>query len=150
VAFDPAGNFVGDTGQITRRVGEDVKVRVDVDGKALFGDGPTSVFAELDALSTALRAGNGPGVQAGLTALANRMTTASTVHASIGAAYKRLEQAQNTLGDKRVSLTNSLSELENVDLARTSVDLNMQEVAYQAALASTSKVLQHSLMDFMR
>ncbi|HRK47177.1 MAG TPA: flagellar hook-associated protein FlgL, partial [Nocardioides sp.] len=57
-AYDDDGSFVGVAGAITRRVGDDVNVRVDVDGQAVFGDGATSVFAELDALSTALRAGD--------------------------------------------------------------------------------------------
>jgi flagellar hook-associated protein 3 FlgL len=30
------------------------------------------------------------------------------------------------------------------------VDLKMQEVAYQAALAATARVLQPSLVDFLR
>jgi flagellar hook-associated protein 3 FlgL len=30
------------------------------------------------------------------------------------------------------------------------VDLQLQEVAYQAALASTARVLQPSLVDFLR
>ena len=37
-------------------------------------------------------------------------------------------------------LTNSLSEIENTDLPKAMVDLQMQEVAYQAALAATARV----------
>jgi flagellar hook-associated protein 3 FlgL len=49
-----------------------------------------------------------------------------------------------------LSNTASLSEIENVDIARAVVDLQMQEVAYQAALGATARVLQPSLLDFLR
>ena len=39
---------------------------------------------------------------------------------------------------------------ENVDLAKAMVDLQLQEVAYQASLATTARVLQPSLIDFLR
>ncbi|MEO5710005.1 MAG: hypothetical protein ABIQ59_09290 [Nocardioidaceae bacterium] len=44
----------------------------------------------------------------------------------------------------------SSSERENVDIASATVDLPMQEVAYQAALGATPLVLQPSLLDFLR
>jgi flagellar hook-associated protein 3 FlgL len=44
----------------------------------------------------------------------------------------------------------SLWEVENVDLTKVQVDLRLQEVAYRAALATTRRVLQPSLVDFLR
>ena len=149
-AYDDNGTFVGVAGAIPRRVGDDVSVDVSIDGRTVFGDGATSVFAELDALSTALRAGDSAGLATSLDALASRATAVSTAHANTGAAYKRLEQAQIGLVDKQLNLTTSLSDVEDVDLARATIDVNLQEVAYQAALASTAKVLQPSLLDFLR
>ena len=45
---------------------------------------------------------------------------------------------------------NQLSEVEGVDLPATIVELQLQEVAYQAALGATAKVLQPTLTDFLR
>ena len=149
-AYDSTGTFVGVAGAIPRQVGDDVKVRVDVDGRTVFGDGSTSVFAELDALSTALRTNDGVGLTAGLDALAARLNAVSTAQASVGASAKRIEQAEASLIDRQLSLTSSLSDLEDVDLARATVDLNLQQVAYQAALAATARVMQPSLLDFLR
>ena len=44
----------------------------------------------------------------------------------------------------------ALSEVENVDIAKAIVDLQLQEVAYQAALGATARVIQPSLLDFLR
>ena len=49
-----------------------------------------------------------------------------------------------------VSLANSLSEVEDIDLPKTIVDLQLQEVAYKAALGATARVVQPSLLDFLR
>ena len=56
-----------------------------------------------------------------------------------------------TLNDnKSVTLKGSLSEVEDVDLAKTITDLQLQQVAYQSALAAGAKMIQPSLVDFLR
>ena len=149
-AFDDAGVFVGVQGEITRRVSDNARVRVDVDGTAVFGDGATSVFARLDYLAAAMRTGDDAGVQASLVKLSARLESVSTVHADVGAAYKRIEEAQSALEDKVLDLTTALTDVENIDLPRTMIDINLQEVAYQTALASAARVLQPSLIEFLR
>lgn len=149
-AYDATGAYVGTPGELTRRVSETSRVRVDVDGRAVFGEGATSVFSELDSVITALRAGDDAGVAAGLTALDGRLETIGTAHADLGAAYNRVERAQDSLRDTQLDLTAALTGIENIDLPRTMIDINMQEVAYQAALSATARVVQPSLVDFLR
>jgi flagellar hook-associated protein 3 FlgL len=149
-AYDDSGAYVGTPGAITRRVEDGVRLNVDVDGRRVFGDGDASVFAELEALSTALRAGDDAGIRAGMDALDARLQTVATVHTEVGATYARLEDAAQSLEDRKLDLTKALSDVENVDLPKAMIDLNLQEVAYQAALASTARVVQPSLLDFLR
>jgi flagellar hook-associated protein 3 FlgL len=47
-------------------------------------------------------------------------------------------------------LKNGLSDVENIDLPKTIVDLQLQEIAYKSALSATSRVIQPSLLDFLR
>jgi flagellar hook-associated protein 3 FlgL len=70
--------------------------------------------------------------------------------ADVGTRTNRLDRAAQSAKDAVLELTSSLSEIENVDLARATMDLKMQEVAYQAALASTARLVQPSLADFLR
>ena len=149
-AYDASGNYVGAVGDVNRRIAEGVVVKVDVDGPAVFGDGATSVFAELDALATALRAGDQTGIGDAITALNARMDTVTAARTAAGTRYQRLEQADQMAGDARLALEKQLSTVENADLAETTVALKLQEVAYQAALGATSRVLQPSLLDFLR
>jgi flagellar hook-associated protein 3 FlgL len=70
--------------------------------------------------------------------------------ADVGTRYGRVEGAQTTLTDANLNNTAALSEVENVDIAKAIVDLQMAEVAHQAALGATARVLQPSLLDFLR
>ena len=70
--------------------------------------------------------------------------------ATVGARYNRVQGAQAAQGDRAAALTTRLSELEGVDLPGTIMQLQLQEVAYQAALGATGRVLQPSLMDYLR
>ncbi|KAB2807248.1 flagellar hook-associated protein 3 [Pimelobacter simplex] len=149
-AYDASGNYVGTVGDVNRRIAEGVVVKVDLDGPVVFGDGATSVFAELDALATALRAGDKAGISNAITTLNTRMETVTAARTAAGTRYQRLEQADQAAGDAKISLEKQLSTVENADLAETTVALKLQEVAYQAALGATSRVLQPSLLDFLR
>ena len=68
----------------------------------------------------------------------------------IGARFNRLETVKATAQGDLVSLANSLAEVEDIDLPKTIVELQMQEVAYEAALGATARVIQPSLLDFLR
>lgn len=142
--------FAGDTNPVNRTVADGVVVDVSSSGPAAFGADGDNAFDHLTALSTALRAGDTAGIQAGIDALGKDGNRLVTARASVGARTNSIEAAGLRAGDTEVSLTNSLSEIENADLPKTLVDLKMQETAYQAALAATARVLQPSLVDFLR
>lgn len=150
-AYDATtGAFAGVPGAVNRSVADGVKVRVDTDAAAVFGGAGDDVFKHLADLSAALRGGDstviGDVVQK-LTADAERVTTAQ---ADVGTRAARIEKTRTTAEDAEFTLTNALSEVENTDLPKATVDLQMQQVAYQAALAATARVMQPSLLDFLR
>ncbi len=149
-AYDATGTFVGTPGVVTRTVADGVKVRVDADAEAVFGSAGDTVFDHLSALSTALRAGDGAGIQAGIANLNTDLDRLTTSHAEVGTRAKRVDAATQTAADVELRLKSSLSDVENADLPKVIVDLKMQETAYQAALAATSRVMQPSLLDFLR
>ena len=148
VAYDSSG-FKGDTHPVSRTVDNGVSVRIDVNGPEAFGPDGADLFAVLSKAVSDLR--TDPAAVGGnlvpLDAVTERMKTALT---GIGARYARIEAAAARVD--QVTLTNkaALSEVENVDVAEAIMDLQMQEVAYQAALGATARVLQPSLIDFLR
>jgi flagellar hook-associated protein 3 FlgL len=151
-AFDAdTGAYVGSTtGSVTRTIGAGIDVRVDVVGTDVVGPDGDSLFDHLEALSTALVAGDEAGIDTAITQLSGRLEKISNVQADVGTRYLRVEGAVKAGEDQILTLTSKLSEVENADLPSTIVDLQLQEVAYQAALAATSRVMQPSLVDFLR
>jgi flagellar hook-associated protein 3 FlgL len=152
VAFAPDGSYVGDDGQVTRRISPGATVRVDTPGKDVFGvDSPTStsVFSLLDKVATDLTS-NTDGLADDLTSLDTAMQNVRTSLTGVGARYSRAEVAGQTADDLVLSLRSTLSGVEDIDLPSTIMDLQMQQLAYQTALSATAKAIQPSLMDFLR
>lgn len=148
-AFEDDGTFRGVTGgQVTRTVGDGTTVRVDSTGSAVFGDGPDSVFARLDSISATLRAGGDPTDQ--VDALDEHITAMLTEVASVGARTNQIETAQSRITDQTLTSKTRLSEIEDIDLAQIILDLQTQEVAYKGALGAAAKVLQPTLLDYLR
>lgn len=136
------------TGSVERRLGPDHTVRVDQDGAAAFGDGDDSVFKLIDDIVTDLR--NGVDVSGRLGQIDGRMNAMLGELAGVGTRHNQVMDAQSTLKKTTMDLSSQLSAIEDIDLAEIIVELQMQEVAYQGALGATARVLQPSLMDFLR
>lgn len=149
-AFDATGAYIGTDAPVTRTVADGVKVRVDVSGTDVVGPNGDNVFTDLEALETALRNDDKAAIQAGAAAISARQKVITSAQAQVGAAYNRIEAAERKGTDSLVTLRSALADVENTDLPKAMVDLQMHEVAYQAALASTARVMQPSLVDFLR
>jgi flagellar hook-associated protein 3 FlgL len=149
-AFDASGAYVGADAPVQRSVADGVKVRIDVSGTTVVGPNGDNLFDDLAALESALRLGDKAGIQAGIAAVTERQRAVSDAQAAVGASYNRVDAAERKGQDALVTLSSALSEVEDTDLPKAMVDLQMHEVAYQAALASTARVMQPSLVDFLR
>jgi flagellar hook-associated protein 3 FlgL len=68
----------------------------------------------------------------------------------IGARYNRVENMRNAADDRILTLNSQQSEVEDIDLPATIMEMQLQQTAYQAALYATAKVIQPSLVDFLR
>ena len=133
---------------VQRRIGEDATVRVDSDGAAVFGEGEDSVFTLIGNIVADLN--NGINVGYRLEKLDERLQIISGHHAEVGTRQVQLERAEEANMEKSVALEAQRSGVEDVDLARVILDLKLQETSYQGALAVTARVLQPTLMDFLR
>ncbi|MGB7979749.1 MAG: flagellar hook-associated protein FlgL [Candidatus Nanopelagicales bacterium] len=149
-AYDASGSFTGAAGAVSRVVADGSTIRVNVDGPDAFGPDGANIFAELEQLTTALQAGDTAGIRARIAGIDTAMARMTTTLADVGTRALAIDRSVEVANDAAITLGSSLSEVENVDLTRATVDLKMQEVAYQASLAATARVVQPSLMDFLR
>ncbi len=150
LAYDVAGNYVGDTGNpVTRRISDVEALRVDIRGPEAFGPAGADLFAVVGDIAADLIAD--PAALGGhlddLDAIVEGMLGAL---ADVGARTARLEAGERVNADRSLALASRLAEVENIDLPKTIMQLQMQQVGYEAALAATAKALQPTLLDFLR
>jgi flagellar hook-associated protein 3 FlgL len=147
-AFDQAGTYVGDAGQVLRTVGTGTKVRVDAPA-ATFGSGPNQLFSVLSQISADLR-GNPTALGGDLDLLDPTARQMQVQLADVGGRYNRLVQLGQAASDRAIDLRANLSDVEDIDLPKTIMELQLQQTAYQVALGAAAKVIQPSLQDFLR
>lgn len=68
----------------------------------------------------------------------------------VGAKSARIEMLQDQHENTSINLTKYLSNNEDADFAKTVMDLKGQETIYEATLASSARIMQVSLLDFLR
>ena len=136
---------------VVRTIADGQRIRIDVEGPEVFeGADGVSVFTHLADLSAALKSGSTTAISSAIGKLKDDGDRVVNMRSEIGARTVRVENARSVADDASLTLTNALSSVENVDLAKATVDLSLREVAYKAALGATARVLQPSLLDFLR
>jgi flagellar hook-associated protein 3 FlgL len=147
-AYDPATGWAAAGTDVSRRIGDGTTVRVDTAGTAVFGSGDDSVFAVIDSIVNDLQ--NGVNVNARINDVDGALGTVRGAQADVGIRHAAALTAQDSLKSAAVSLESRRADIEDVDLAKAVLDLQVQQTNYQAALAVTAKVLQPTLMDYLR
>lgn len=147
-AYDPATGWATAGTDVSRRIGDGTTVRVDTAGTSVFGSGDDSVFAVIDSIVNDLQ--NGVDVNARINDVDGALGTVRGAQADVGIRHAAALTAQDSLKSATVSLESRRADIEDVDLAKAVLDLQVQQTNYQAALAVTAKVLQPTLMDYLR
>lgn len=106
------------------------------------------MFGEIDAIVSDLRSGVNVGSH--IATLDTRFDTILTGISTVGSRHATLLDAKSSNLDSKIDLEATRSGLEDVDLNKLILELKMQEVSYQSALAVTARTLQPTLMDFLR
>ncbi|MGY1727601.1 flagellar hook-associated protein FlgL [Geodermatophilus sp. SYSU D01062] len=154
-AYQADGTWVGvgnadGTGvvPIKRRISNDEQVRIDVTGVEAFGPPGNDLFAVVGKIAADVRAG--ASIDGDLAALDGAIDRLLTAASTVGARAARIDNAAQVNSDRSLALQKQLANVEDVDLPKTILQLNMQQTGYQAALQATAQVIQPSLADFLR
>ncbi len=156
----PVVTYQGDGNEIQIEVERGTQVASTLDGRRVFmgdadGDGlpdpgREDLFDALADLWNDLQLDNVAGVRASLDRFDRAQLQLNLEQVRAGAADGRMDAALDTLGRDRVNLAARRSEVEEADTVEVYSSLVIQENALRAALDATSRVLQPSLMDFLR
>ena len=137
-----------DTGAKSFTIADGVVIQANVTADKLFGTAAdnTSLFQTLSKLADGLRSGSAIP----LDQIDQGMDRILSTQAEAGAKQNRVEAVANRIKDSNIELQSMLSKIEDVDYAEAITRLKSEESIYQATLAASSKIIQPSLMDFLR
>lgn len=139
----PAGDVAATAKMMT--VGGGLNIQVNVTEQQLLGEN-SELLTTLASLSAGLREGEAMDFDA-IDKGIDRLLTSS---AEVGARANRVESAENRMFDNTLQLKTMLSNITDVDMAEAITKLKSEESVYQASLAASAKIIQPSLMDFLR
>ncbi|WHY71594.1 flagellar hook-associated protein FlgL [Fictibacillus enclensis] len=135
-----------------------IQLGVNVKGTEIFttSDEPgKGLFSDLSALEKALNnqdTPNGYSKEIGnfLGLLDGHISKVVAERAELGAKSNRLELMEDRVDEQEVIASRILSDNEDADIERVITDMKSQESVYRAALGVGSRIIQPSLLDFLR
>jgi len=158
--LDENGNFniaVSNSEQIRFEIGIGDDIDVNVPGSDLFNggmnanSGDKSNFVKVfDDVIAAMESDDKTQLSSLLADIDDQIENLLRVRAGLGARRNRVELTANRLDDDFVSFTNLMSKNEDVDMAEAIMNLQNEANVYMASLATSAKVIQPSLVDFLK
>jgi len=150
--------YKGNAETVSRAVGPGATVTVSTNISTLLGNGEASKDGKLlDTLRTIaqhLRGGTAEDREAlgttDLTNLDTNLEALSQLQAVSGSTIDQLRVALTRNEDLQTSITESLSNTEDTNVAATSIAYANEQAAYEAALRAGASIVQESLLNFLQ
>lgn len=149
-AYDSTGTYIGRSAAVERTIASGVRVQVNVNGDDVFGPVGNDLFTLVSTLANDVRAGSNAAISADVANLDARLQTVQTRQGEIGARAERVDTMKSRNDATATNISQNLASVEDVDMPKAIMDLQMQQFTYQAALSTTAKIIQPSLVDFLR
>lgn len=155
-AYDSTGAFVGDTTGVSLPIASGVSIRVSRTGPEVFGMANATdpangdLFQQLSSMAASVVSNDTAAIANGLNSLDASATRVAGIQVELGSKLNQIDDLRSAAHAQDTELTSFQSSLEDVDYAELSVKLKTQEASYQAALQVTARVIQPSLLDFLK
>jgi len=137
--------YSGNSTAFTVKTGKDTTVEVGHDGSTLF----PNLFSSMIDLLNGLEADDVNRIGISIDNLGNNFDTINTAISAIGSRVVRIDTREKIIADLGLSYRENLAEVEEADIVEAISRLKATELAYQAALTSSSKLMQTSLVDYV-
>jgi flagellar hook-associated protein 3 FlgL len=148
-AYNSDGQYVGTSATVERSIAPGQRVQVNVNGDDVFGKPGSDLFTLLGQISAAVTS-NPTQLDTLAPTLDTSVQTVQTQLAQVGARFNRVDSMKTQNSSDALTMKQNLSTIEDADLAQVMMNLQTQQVAYQAALEATARSIQPSLADFLK
>jgi len=144
-------SYQGDSNTLELGIGRNSRLAVSQVGSQVVGGagGDNDLFQIMANLKSDLEANDAAGVGARMEELRGYQSHLTSVLAGLGAALNRVEVKQNAYDALNEQLTTDIANKGDTDLVAAATALATQQLAYQAALQSSSKIMGMSLVDYL-
>jgi flagellar hook-associated protein 3 FlgL len=140
--FGATGNFVGNSGTTQIEVADGVTAQTNVSGAAAFtAAGGRDIFADLQALSSALTSNNLPGITAGISNLASDNSQIIAARVSAGELGDRLQSSSTVIANATTEEQTQLADTQDADVAQVYSEFEASQTSYESALSVTKQIL---------
>jgi flagellar hook-associated protein 3 len=143
--------YQGDDNTLELGIGRNSRLAVSQVGSEVVGGdgGQNDLFQIMANLKSDLEANDAAGVGERLEELRDYQSQLTSTLAGLGAALNRVEVKQNAYDTLNDQLTTNITNKGGTDLVAAATTLASQQLAYQAALQSSSMIMGMSLLDYM-
>ena len=138
---DPAIN------NYTVEVSRGVSLKANVNPANVFSQ---QLFDVVGGIQKALEDNNSASLDSSLSDLDKVMGTMSAERSELGARSNRLDMVENRIGQQEVMANQVLSDNEDASIEEVITNLTTQESVQRAALSVGARIIQPSLLDFLR
>jgi flagellar hook-associated protein 3 FlgL len=150
--------YQGNTEAISRALGPGASVNVAVNLSSVLGNGQGAADGKLlDTLRTIaqnLREGTPASIEAlgntDLKSLDGNLTSLTDLQANAGAVTDQLNLALSRVQSLQDTTTAELSNVQDANIAKVSMEFSNQQAAFQAALRAGASIVQQSLLEFLQ
>lgn len=149
--FTPDLVYQGNNNNINREISTGVEVELAVNGDEFTRQDGQPLSDLLKDIITALEDGDSDALSGKLLGdLDKHLDNILSFRSKIGAISNRLEAAKERNEAENLNLKNLLSQREDIDLAQKYTEANTLNSVYLASLSIGAKILQPSLLDYLR
>ena len=143
--------YNGDDGTVRVIMGENAELNINADGREIFTPaGQVDTFEVIADLVTALENGDTRAIKDLAQELDSVWVQISEFRAASAPKMLQLESTENYWSNYKPKLEELLSETENVDLNEAVMRLNQLDLAYQSTIAAAARIIQPSLINFLK
>ena len=149
--------YNGDDGDFRIMVSDNVEVKIVADGRNIFQDaanGGVNIFDELknliDGLENPDPVAGSAQIEATIKPLHDGRNQINTRRSEYTPVLYRLQATDEYLTHLRPKVEEAMAKLEQADITKTVVELQNLELAYETTIATAARIIQPSLLDFLR
>jgi flagellar hook-associated protein 3 FlgL len=149
--------YNGDDGDFRIMVSDNVEVNIAADGRNIFqnaANGGVNIFDELkkiiDGLENPDPAAGSAQIEATVNVLQDGRDQINSRRSEYAPVLYRLQATDDYMTNLRPKVEEAMATLEQADITKAVVELQNLELAYETTIATAARIIQPSLLDFLR